>query len=512
MNFSKALKKSISVLLVGAMTASVSVCAFAQDNSNVDYKISNPYSTVNWSSDNQYKADLHCHTTASDGKADFNSMVEQHYALNYAALALTDHGTVDYGWTEETGAHSLPIFQALQSMKDRDLNYLTDERYTEITTPGKDGKVMMRVPYGIELNPTSFNNAHVNSWFADYGDGKLGGTSDYETVIKGVQKAGGLCVINHPGEYTEARYDTYENAYGPDYDYQVTKFTSLLLKYDSCIGIDVNSKGDKRTQNDRKLWDILLQNCIPNGRSVLAIASSDAHYIDVVDTGWTVHVMPEMTVDSLKANIKQGAFFAAARNIYCTEDLKLMSAALGVNTIANQKDNVDDANYRYWKCERYVTENSWSEELGCYIRETVEAPDAPVVTDITVDNTADKISITADNTRLIRWIADGKQIAYTTVDGKTENGTVTSVMNLNDYSDQIGSYVRAEIWGDGGILYTQAFTLDYDGAPEAKDFSKFFDYANLLAGLRDGVLTVLNLVPGWPLFWKLLTGRFSTVG
>ena len=61
---------------------------------------------------------------------------------------------------------------------------------------------MLRVPYGIENNPTSFNNSHVNSWFVDYGNGVLGGTSDYETPIKNVEELGGLSVINHPGEYT----------------------------------------------------------------------------------------------------------------------------------------------------------------------------------------------------------------------------------------------------------------------------------------------------------------------
>ena len=48
---------------------------------------------------------------------------------------------------------------------------------------------MLRVPYGIENNPTSFNNSHVNSWFVDYGNGVLGGTSDYETPIKNVKRS-----------------------------------------------------------------------------------------------------------------------------------------------------------------------------------------------------------------------------------------------------------------------------------------------------------------------------------
>ena len=57
---------------------------------------------------------------------------------------------------------------------------------------------MLRVPYGVENNPTSFNNAHVNSWFVDYGHKVIGGTSNYERPISNVDKLGGLSVINHP--------------------------------------------------------------------------------------------------------------------------------------------------------------------------------------------------------------------------------------------------------------------------------------------------------------------------
>ena len=35
-----------------------------------------------------------------------------------------------------------------------------------------------------------------------------------------------------------------------------------INKYDSCIGIDINSKGDGRTRYDRKLWDILLSKVV----------------------------------------------------------------------------------------------------------------------------------------------------------------------------------------------------------------------------------------------------------
>ena len=104
----------------------------------------------------------------------------------------------------------------------------------------------------------------------------------------------------------------------------------------------------------------------------------------------------------------------------------------------------------------------------------------PVVKDINIDEAADTISISTENAVVIRWIADGKEIAS----GAT--------INLDDYSDKIGSYVRAEIVGVGGVIYTQAFTLDYDGAPEAENLDGFFDFGTIISAICD---TIVKLLP-----------------
>ena len=69
-------KKLIALALAGAMTFSCSIVAFASDG--IDYTINSPYATVDFSTWGQYKADLHCHTTASDGDVDMVDMIEEH--------------------------------------------------------------------------------------------------------------------------------------------------------------------------------------------------------------------------------------------------------------------------------------------------------------------------------------------------------------------------------------------------------------------------------------------------
>ncbi len=453
--------KMLSVVLAASLLVSFSVISFAQADT-IDYTVTNPYDSVDWDNWKPYKGNLHCHTLASDGSTDFADMIEYHYSLGYDFLSITDHGVMSYSWTD---VNTVPYMSLLGKIETGSIAFkptsLTQERYTEITTPGEDGKAMIQIPNGIELNPTSFNSSHVNAWFGTYGNGVIGGTSDYEAAIKGAHEGGGLSVINHPGEYTgEKEQDDPELAYSDDY--HVNKFTSLLLKYDSCIGIDVNSKGDGRTRNDRKLWDRLLQNCIPNGRNVFAIGTSDAHSISAVDTAWTINMLPELTADSVRESLETGTFFAGSRCIKNSKELAQISMATGLELGTD------------WRADSGLAQ--------------------PEVTDIIVNEQEDTITIEADNALVIRWIADGNLIAQ----GDT--------IDLDLYSDQIGSYVRAEVFGEGGILYTQPFILEYDTAPGA-DTVLFYDFGGLISFMRSNIFKLLANTPGFSIVWQALTGN-----
>ena len=446
----KTFRKSLSfVLCLTMLISAFSFVVGAIDGGVIDYEITNPYATVDWETWGHYRTSLHNHSYVSDGRDDFREMIERHYELGYDALAMTDHGTVDYSWTDVNYIELLTTVLQIRRGDGEMPKGLTPERYEEITAGvGRDGRGMLRIPNGIEQNPTSFNNAHVNSWFVDFGNGFLGGTSDYETVIKEVNKLGGVCVINHPGEYTGAKSDSPEKAYDSSYSYKIDKFANLLINYPNCIGIDVNSKTDGRTKNDRKLWDILLQKVVPTGRNVFAIGSSDAHSLSVIDSGWVIAMMPENTVNNLKTALLSGTFFAGSRHIKNAKELAILSEEVG-------------------------------RDLGTEWEADPEALQ-PVVRNIAVDEANDVISIEADNAETIHWIADGKVIA------------TGSEIDLNDYQDEISCYVRAEIFSDGGILYTQAFTLDYEGAPKSEGIKNFFDFGNILAMIRKFIMTLFG--------------------
>ena len=487
-------KKFLAVIMAAAMLLTVAPLSFANGN-DVDYTINSPYADVDFTSVNQYKADLHCHTTFSDGGNSLPEMVERHYELGFDIIAISDHGTVSYGYTTQTHNEPMMLFSYVDNGEFIDdvlsengvaangnsysvFNKGTDEYYSQVLASGEKGQELMRVPYANEQNPTSFNNAHVNSWFVDYGHGVVGGTSNYLSPISKIDQLGGVSVINHPGEYTNARdEETTADAYNVEnttYKYKIDKFASLLNTYKSCIGIDINSKGDSRTRFDRKLWDILLGMILPLGeRSVFAIATTDAHNLDIADSGYTLMLMPELTSDALRKSLTNGEFFAASKYLgNYDEQVKYKDSldkigtpeaiALSneLNTAINSNDKFNATNY----------------------------PDAtsPAITDIVVDDAEDTISITTENTVVTHWIADGKVIH------------VGNTIDLDDYSDEIGKYVRAESLGMGGIIYTQAFVLDYDGAPKAEK-ENFFDWGTIASAICDTPVKLLVLLLKTPI-------------
>lgn len=490
----KKTKKAIAVLLSLTMLIGLFTTVGLAAEGDVDYVIISPYDDVDWSWE-QYKTDLHSHTTASDGDNTLKEMIEVNYDYGFDIYAVSDHGITSYSWVDQPVIPELKFFLDMRNpgteivtlentgltFEGLTYNVVTedgDDYYYQMNEDGSEGHRMLRVPYANEQNPTSLNNAHVNTWFVDYGHGQVGGTSDYETPIKAVDELGGLSVINHPGEYTNARDEQYtEDAYGDGYEYYIDKFESLLTKYPSCIGIDMNSKGDSRTRHDRKLWDIMLMDLTPAGRNVYGIATSDAHRISAAYTGYTRVLMPELTSEALKEALASGNFFAASRCLGNHNELVEYSEYL----LANGSDEA-----------KAIAQDILDRQAEDYDAK-YEAPydvEAPWINSVIVDDDNDMIVLDVENEYCVRWIANGKTIAW----GDT--------IDLDDYSDEIGTYVRAEIFGEGGIVYTQAIMLEYEGSPESENKTQAFDFWWVASIIPDTIVRFLKEIKIFAYLWE----------
>lgn len=491
----KTLKLIAIICTISLFAGVLSTAGFAVEP-EIDYVINSPYADVDWSWE-QYKADLHSHTTASDGDNTLKEMIEVNYDYGFDIYAVSDHGISSYSWIEQPVIPELKFFLDMRNpgteivtlertgltFEGLTYNVVTengDDYYYQVNEDGTEGHRMLRVPYANEQNPTSLNNAHVNTWFVDYGHGVVGGTSDYETPIKAVDELGGLSVINHPGEYTNARDEQYtEDAYGDGYEYYIDKFESLLTQYPSCIGIDMNSKGDSRTRHDRKLWDIMLMDLTPAGRNVYGIASSDAHRISAAYTGYTRVLMPELTSAALQDALASGNFFAASRCLGNHNELVEYAEYLLENGSDEAKAIAQD-----------ILERQAEDYNAKY-----EAPydvEAPWVNSVIVDDNNDMIVLDVENEYCVRWIANGKTIAW----GDT--------IDLDDYDDELGTYVRAEIFGEGGIVYTQAIMFNYEGAPESENKTQSLDLWWVASIIPDTIVRFLKEIKIFAYLWEEL--------
>ena len=403
----KFLSVLISVIMTLSLIAYIPFTALASGYDSIgkyDFKITNPYETVDWDTWKAYKGATHVHTVRSDGDIELDDMIEKYYSLGFQALALTDHGTVNYSWTEDQTRLSI---YGYQYFKHGNIDELSKERYQEITT-GSDrgGDGMTEVPLGIELNGASTVKCHVNSYFADCGHGDLELNADWpETAVQKSQKAGGICHINHVGEWTDGRKDI--NTYNADF---VSRFSKLFLNYSACIGMELVNTTDNRTHNDRYLYDETLKITAPQGRNIWGFCEDDAHDFGDVANNAQYFVMPENTQANIRTSMENGTFFACSK-------------------YAKTENELGDG---------FVAEGAF-----------------PMISRVNVDDETNQISVNPYNAHTVKMVADGKVIAEKKVD--SDNQTIT--FDLNDYEDEIGSYVRIYVLGNGGICYAQPFLV-----------------------------------------------------
>ncbi|HTN69203.1 MAG TPA: hypothetical protein VLZ33_07050 [Dysgonamonadaceae bacterium] len=73
-------KMNKNIKSISQLTFIVTV-ALLLNSCTSQFKIDNPYKSINWGDDMQYKANFHTHTTGSDGRMNPHTVVDK-YPLN----------------------------------------------------------------------------------------------------------------------------------------------------------------------------------------------------------------------------------------------------------------------------------------------------------------------------------------------------------------------------------------------------------------------------------------------
>lgn len=333
-------------------------------------------------------------------KANFHIHTVESDGENQPAQMIEDHYSKGYSIIAITDHN---FTSTTWDRKDSDAEYITSERLAEINAGyGREGKGMISVPFSTEQS----NSDHLNTFWAPFTNG-VGAT--LESNIAKCESLGGISHINHPGRYTGGYVATYSDdmaqigAAASNEPSTVAKYVKLFEKYPSCVGMEIINKTDGYSYSDRILWDNILKQTMPD-RPVWGFCNDDTHSTGSTGYSFNMMLMPENNLDNLRFAMENGTFYSVAR----------------------------------------VSRRELGEKFVGYGAQ-------PVITNIVVDETQDTITVEAENYDRIEWIADGSIISR----GNT--------IDLNDYEDELGTYVRAQLIGAGGICFTQPFGIKAKG-------------------------------------------------
>ncbi|MCL2455934.1 MAG: hypothetical protein FWD19_00120, partial [Defluviitaleaceae bacterium] len=322
------------------------------------YKISNPYQTVNWNTWFQFRAAHHVHTTRSDGGATLRDMVVDHYNRGFDIFSANDHNVICTGdWTRHPPA--APTVYWWQPMDWNNNNHLmsaadqtairngtwapgsgrTLPTGSRFTTANGWIRPQMRTRLGMPAGQSNVGmisipntneqtiGHHMNTYWANFNGREHESDS---TIIREVQRLGGLVILNHPGRHTCMRSGSDRcstsreglmcdhaggrgHAAASNLPREVSRYTSWLNSFPAIIGMEIYNRSDHETRSDRILWDNVLLDQIPRGRNVWGFSNDDSHSMDGTALGWNVMLMPSLTDGNLRTSMEGGAFYFVSR-------------------------------------------------------------------------------------------------------------------------------------------------------------------------------------------------------
>ena len=237
-------------------------------------KLENPFeSQGNW-----YKANLHTHSTTSDGEATPAERIAQYRKGKYNVLALTDHG----------------LTNNLEGLSTDDLLVISGmEAHPQCTLDdSKHHLVCLNVPQGLSFEEET----------------------PAQEIIDEVRRAGGEVVFCHP----------YWTGYNINHLQSINGYIAVEVYNATCSKI---GKGFGSVQ-----WDDFLAEVGPLG----AIAVDDTHRGRDMFMGWTWIKAKQLSVDAIMESLRLGRYYSSCGPViedFHIEDGKAMLTCSPVREI-----------------------------------------------------------------------------------------------------------------------------------------------------------------------------------
>ena len=200
-----------------------------------------------------YKANLHTHTTTSDGEATVAARVEQYLAKDYDILAITDHNR-----TNDVDRYSTSDLLVISGIEMSAFCPTHPEPY-HLTC--------LNVPLGFEI----LDGADVND------------------QIEHVKQAGGEAILSHP--------------------YWSGLTVNQLLPVQGQVAIEVYNA--TCTKHGKGFSSVHWDNLLDAGRLLPAIACDDTHRGRDIFMGWTMIRADELTATAVLEALRTGCSYAS---------------------------------------------------------------------------------------------------------------------------------------------------------------------------------------------------------
>jgi len=252
----KTILKLQLVLLVVLITAGS--CRSVPTGSNANYtpaSISNPYEGIDFESTLRLRANLHTHTTASDGRESADEMVRLYAQKSYDIVAITDHRTFGVDSTE----------------------------YRMV-----EGRQVLVIK-GIEAGR---HNHHFNSLFTSFNTRFM--FRSIPLIEAHVHNSDGIMFLNHPARYRRFSDNWYERVF--------SRFPA-----DRLVGMEVINANNRYPESE-DLWDRLLTRVAP-GRAIWGFANDDSHNAGQIGFSFNEFFVEENNIASVKHAIANGRSF-----------------------------------------------------------------------------------------------------------------------------------------------------------------------------------------------------------
>ena len=221
----------------------------------------NPYAEVDWDTVEVHKANLHSHTTESDGVLTPQELLDLYAAAGYTIFSITDH---------DTNAPDAPTWPW--------------EAY------GIDVVATGMLPIlGNEISRPD----HIGSFFNDYGDGSQ---REVDAALTEIGARDGIAVLFHPGRYARRR--------------TTADYVQFYRDHPHLIGMEVFNQND-RYPGDRATYDAVLTRLMP-ARPVWAMANDDFHRMEHFARSFNLFLLPEggLNEEAFRAAFEAGRFHA----------------------------------------------------------------------------------------------------------------------------------------------------------------------------------------------------------